>query len=435
MSNLVIVGAQWGDEGKGKFVDIFTEHYDVVVRYQGGHNAGHTVIIGDAKYVLHLLPSGILHPQKLCAIGNGLVVDPSALMHEVDFLASLGIDVTGRLFISDRAQLILPWHRAVERADEAHRGHAAIGTTLRGIGPAYGDKYFRNGIRAGLARNDEMLRRQCARFLEFKRDLSPGVDPPPESEWEEFYRSCGRMREYVADTSLLLHRWLNEDQRIIMEGAQGTMLDVEFGTYPFVTSSHSTAGGAAVGTGVPPHRLGLVVGIMKAYTTRVGAGPFPTELHDDAGQRLRQRGGEFGASTGRPRRCGWLDLFQMRYSCRINGFHSLLMTKLDVLDPFAEIPVCTGYRHRGEPLETMPDDVEVLQDVEPIYQILPGWNATTAGMQRMDDLPAAARRYIAFIEEFLGVELGMISTGPERRQTVLNPQAVHIHQALQPAGA
>jgi adenylosuccinate synthase len=431
MSNLVIVGAQWGDEGKGKFVDIFTEHYDVVARYQGGHNAGHTVIVGDAKYVLHLIPSGILHPSKMCVIGNGLVVDPAALIREVDFLKTLGIDVTGRLFVSDRAQLILPWHRAVERADEAGRGLSAIGTTLRGIGPAYGDKYFRNGVRAGLVRDAASLRRHCDGFLKLKQQIGPGVTAPPEAEWEEFFQACGRMAEYVTDTSLLLNRWLDEGRRVIMEGAQGTMLDVEFGTYPFVTSSHATAGGAAVGTGVPPHRLGLVVGIMKAYTTRVGAGPFRTELHDDDGHLLRQRGGEFGASTGRPRRCGWLDLFQMRYAVRINGFHSLLMTKLDVLDPFPQIPVCTGYRFRGELLETIPDDVEALQAAEPVYQALPGWNSATAGLQKMEDLPAAARRYIAFIEEFLGVEIGMISTGPERRQTVVNPQAVYIRQALQ----
>lgn len=426
--NLIIIGSQWGDEGKGKFVDIFTDIFDVVVRYQGGHNAGHTVIAGDQKYVLHLVPSGILREGKRCLIGNGLVVDPVALLQEMEFLRTRGIRFEGRFFISDRAHLILPYHRAVERIDETSRGAGAIGTTLRGIGPAYGDKNFRTGLRAGEIRDGENLRRRCLEFLRQKKEIS-GRDVAidiPAVEWESFFDACAKLSPFLADTSLLLDQWRRQGARILFEGAQGTMLDVDHGTYPFVTSSSAAAGGAATGTGVPPHLLGGVVGVMKAYTTRVGAGPFPTELHDEVGQSLRQRGGEFGASTGRPRRCGWLDLFQMRYSCRVNGFHSILMTKLDVLDSLEQINVCIGYRLSGRDLESQPFSAVELAAVEPVYETLPGWKSRTAGLRRFEELPVPAKDYIRFINSFLEVETGMISTGPERTETILDPAANFI---------
>ncbi len=432
MSNMVILGSQWGDEGKGKFVDIFTDSFDVVVRYQGGHNAGHTVIIGDAKYVLHLIPSGILRPGKLCVIGNGLVVDPVALVAEIDLLRGQGVEVDGRLYISDRAHLILPFHRVIEKIDETARAGQAIGTTLRGIGPAYGDKYFRCGVRAGALRDDARLRRECAEYQALKARLMGAELRPaePAAEWTAFFAACARLSGYVADTSALLEECLAADRRVLFEGAQGTMLDVDHGTYPFVTSSSAVAAGAAAGAGVPPHRLGQIVGVMKAYTTRVGAGPFPTELLDGTGAELRHRGGEYGASTGRPRRCGWLDLFQMRYAHRVNGFHSLLMTKLDVLDALTEIRVCIGYNLDGEPLDSVPYAVEDLQRVEPVWHVMPGWSSRTAGMNRFEDLPPKARAYLDFIQDYLGVEIGMVSTGPERGETMIMPGAAEIVTAL-----
>ena len=432
MDNLLIVGSQWGDEGKGKFVDIFTDVFDVVVRYQGGHNAGHTIIVDDVKYVLHLLPSGIIRPDRLCVVGNGLVVDPVALLEEMDFIEARGVELDGRLFVSDRAHLILPVHRAIERADELSRGREAIGTTLRGIGPAYSEKYFRSGIRMGAIGNADTLRREIKLYLERKKELFRPeiVDDVPEDEWDAFFRACERIRTFVTDTSLLLEQWMKDGKRILMEGAQGTMLDVDHGTYPFVTSSHATAGGACIGTGLPPHRIGAVAGVMKAYTTRVGAGPFPTELDDATGEQLRRQGGEFGASTGRPRRCGWLDLFQMKYSCRINGFHTLLMTKLDVLDGLDRIQVCVGYRLDGRMLDSIPQDVADLERVEPVYEVLPGWQAETAGVRQFEDLPAAARSYVRFVQGFLGVEIGAVSTGPGRHETVIDPSAPQIQRIL-----
>lgn len=424
MQNMVIVGSQWGDEGKGKFVDIFTDVFEVAVRYQGGHNAGHTVIIGSEKTVLHLVPSGVLRDDRLCVVGNGVVVDPSALVAEMDLLHSRGVRLEGRFFLSDRAHLILPTHRASERRAEEARGDAAIGTTLRGIGPAYTSKTSRSGLRVGAIRNAETLKRRCAELQSLEEALDPGSSARvPAGEWDAFYAACERLMPFVADTTLHLHQWMDQGKRILFEGAQGTMLDVDFGTYPFVTSSSATAGGASTGTGVAPHRLGSVVGIMKAYTTRVGAGPFPTELHDSVGEGLRQRGGEFGASTGRPRRCGWLDLFQMEHSVRINGFHSLLMTKIDVLDGMDTVKVCVGYRLDGKDLAAMPEDAVDLERVEPVLVDLPGWKTPTAGATRFEDLPQEAREYIRFIEGRLGVEIGMISTGPERSQTIVNPSA------------
>lgn len=426
MENMVVIGSQWGDEGKGKFVDLLTDRFEVVVRYQGGHNAGHTVWVGQEKFVLHLIPSGILRPGKICVIGNGVVVDPAALVQEIDILAGKGISVAGRLFISDRAHLIHPYHRVLELRDEKSRGTHAIGTTLRGIGPAYGDKILRAGIRGADLRSPEGLRDRCREYLAMKAAFL-GTDFAglvPAGEWEDFYRAAERIQPLVADTSALLQRMMKEGARILFEGAQGTMLDVDFGTYPFVTSSSAAAGGAAAGAGVPPHRLGRVAGVMKAYTTRVGGGPFPTELMNETGQLLRERGGEYGASTGRPRRCGWLDLVQMRYSCRINGFHSLLLTKLDVLDSLRELQVCTGYRLNGRECTEVPAETGDLAAVTPVYRSFPGWCTATGRIRKLEDLPAAARRYLEYIEESLETEIGLISTGPERTETIINPRSV-----------
>ncbi|MBN2432962.1 MAG: adenylosuccinate synthase [Acidobacteria bacterium] len=428
MENLLIVGSQWGDEGKGKFVDIFTDHYDVVVRYQGGHNAGHTIIINGEKYVLHLIPSGILRPEKACVIGNGVVVDPVALVEEIDLLRERNISVDGRLFISDRAHLILPYHRAVERMDEGGRGHHAIGTTLRGIGPAYADKYFRCGIRVGEVCDEDNLRIRCQHFQDQKAwfwgDALQQVIPT--EEWASFYEASRIIKPFVTDISMLIHQWHTAGKRFLMEGAQGTMLDIDHGTYPFVTSSNATAGGAVSGLGVSPHFIDRIVGIMKAYTTRVGSGPFPTELQDATGRHLQEQGAEFGASTGRPRRCGWLDLFQMKYSCRINGFHGLIMTKLDVLDGLDSVRICVGYQLDGRRLEGVPQSAEVMGRVEPVWQDMPGWQGRTREVRSFAELPTEAVDYIRFIEDFLQTEISLISTGPDRGATLENPSARNI---------
>jgi len=436
MKNLLIVGSQWGDEGKGKFVDAFTDYFDVVVRYQGGHNAGHTIIIDGEKYILHLVPSGILREDKLCIIGNGLVVDPHALMVELDLLKARNIQIEGRLFISDRAHLILPFHRAVERVDENFRKGKAIGTTLRGIGPAYSDKYFRCGLRVGDISDAAILREKCEEFVNCKT-MNWGSVPPDDvspREWSNFYEACEKIKPFVTDTSFLIHQLMISGKRILMEGAQGTMLDVDHGSYPYVTSSNATAGGAATGSGMPPHQIGVVVGVMKSYTTRVGAGPFPTELLDESGELLRKQGREFGASTGRPRRCGWLDLFQMKYSCRVNGFHSLVMTKLDVLDAFESLKVCVGYQLNGKDLAAYPFSIDDLEHIEPVYRMMPGWRTPTANILSYKDLPVEATDYIRFIQEFLGVEIGMISTGPGRHETIANPAAGFIQKYIGDAG-
>ncbi len=430
MGNLVIVGSQWGDEGKGKFVDLFTRHFDAVVRFQGGHNAGHTVWIGSEKTVLHLIPSGILHEGTLCAIADGVVLEPGALVAEMDMLASRGVRLEGRLFIGNRAHLILPTHRAMDGWSEELRGATAIGTTLRGIGPAYTDKAARTGVRAGALLDPARLRTLCEDASRHSHRLyGDGLNSRVSAEaWARFHADCLRLVPYVTDTAQLANDWIQSGKSVLFEGAQGAMLDVDYGTYPFVTSSHTAAAGAAVGSGVPAKNLGGVAGVLKAYTTRVGAGPFPTEETGPVGERIRQVGGEYGASTGRPRRCGWLDLFQMRYSAMINGFDTLLMTKMDVLDGFETLKVCTGYRLRGAALSSYPADAADLAEVESVYETLPGWASPTAGLREYAALPAEARQYIAFVSDFLKVELGMISTGPERDMTLVNPGAPFIQQ-------
>ena len=425
MSNVIILGAQWGDEGKGKVVDLFSERFDIVVRYQGGHNAGHTVRIGDRKFVLKLIPSGILRPGKTSVIGNGLVVDPAALLNEIEMLEAAGLPVDGHLFISNRAQVLLPTHRLMEKLAEARPGRVSIGTTSRGIGPCYEDKIGRRGIRMGDLVDREIFEplfdTLVAEHLAAARvlGLDDGLDE--KGVRAEYVRLAERIRPMVCDTARLLNDAIAAGRSVMFEGAQGTMLDIDHGTYPFVTSSSAAAGGACTGTGVPPTRIHSVIGVSKAYITRVGGGPFPTEALDSWGDQIRNRGSEFGSVTGRPRRCGWFDVPLARYSAMINGFDSLVVTKLDVLDEMEKIPVCVGYRCGGKELGGMPATIKEMTALEPVYECLPGWQVSTFGVSSYDDLPARARGYLEFLEKQSGVEVGCISTGPERNQTMVKP--------------
>jgi len=424
MAAVVIVGAQWGDEGKGKVVDYLAKSFDLVARYSGGHNAGHTVIFNGHRFILQLIPCGILRPGKLAVIGPGVVVDPAALVAEMDSLAKAGIDATGRLFLSNRAHLIFPYHRQMEIAAEAARGASKIGTTSRGIGPTYEDKMSRHGLRVCDLMNTPTFREKVERLAAEKDAICRAAFGRPlelAGLAEQYETFAERLRPFVADTAALLNRSIAEGKRVLLEGAQGTMLDIDHGTYPFVTSSNSTAGGACTGSGLPPHSITGVAGITKAYTTRVGGGPFPTEMPDLEASALRQRGQEFGAVTGRPRRCGWLDAVMLRYAIQLNGIDSLVVTKLDVFDAQREIQVCKGYRYKGTPLRDMPPDIETLEKITPEYRTLPGWMAPTSSLKDPAALPAAAREYLKFISDTLEIEIGMISTGPEREATFLLP--------------
>jgi adenylosuccinate synthase len=420
MANLIVVGAQWGDEGKGKIVDLLTDHFDVIVRHQGGHNAGHTVIIGGRKYILHLIPSGILHPQKLCVIGNGVVIDPLALKREIEDLDAAGITCKGRLYVSDRAHVILEYHRLIEKGDEERRGAERIGTTNRGIGPAYEDKMGRRGLRICDLSNAQSLRRRIEENMRIKQIVMPAIaDSLRIDEVCENAKALGKeLSEYFADTAEFLNRQMDAGKSVLFEGAQGTLLDVDHGTYPFVTASNATAGGACTGTGVGPTRIDGVIGISKAYTTRVGEGPFPTELQDALGERIRKRGQEYGASTGRPRRCGWFDAVVVRYSALINHLDSLVITKLDVLDDLREIKICTGYRYKGTIMRSFPPDIQVLGKCRPEYQVVKGWHQKTAGIQEYNALPDLARDYLKRLSDLLQTEISVVSTGPDRSQTV-----------------
>lgn len=420
--NLCVLGAQWGDEGKGKIVDLLTPYFSVVARYQGGHNAGHTVYVNGRKFVLHLIPSGILHPGVVCIIGNGVVVDPRALFAELDELAGMGIDVGDRLLVSDKAHLILPYHRELDVLAEARRGEQKIGTTSRGIGPAYEDKIGRRGIRVGdLADQsaDGALVTAVRENVAARNRLVGNAEMKWEDVLADLRRAWTRLQPLVTDTSLYLHRALGAQKRVMFEGAQGTLLDIDHGTYPYVTSSNSTAGGAATGLGVGPGVIGTVLGVAKAYTTRVGGGPLPTELSGAAGERLRETGQEYGASTGRPRRCGWYDAVAVRYATRVNGLHALAITKLDVLDGLDQVEICTAYRCGSETLTEMPSDLAQLAACEPIYETLPGWTQPTLGITDFDSLPEAARHYIRRLEETSGVQAAIISTGSDREHTVV----------------
>jgi len=432
MKSVVVVGAQWGDEGKGKVVDYLAGSFDYIVRVAGGHNAGHTVIIGKEKHVLQLIPCGILRPEQHAVIGMGVVVDPVALVKEIDMLAKSGIAVNGRLHISNRAHLIFPYHRELDKAAESARGANKIGTTSRGIGPAYEDKMARRGLRMCDLLEPELFREKAARVVAEKNRLAKGAygaDIDFSHEVDETLKLGERIRAYICDSAELVNRALEGGKSVLFEGAQGTMLDIDHGTYPYVTSSSATSGGATTGAGVPPTKIRHVLGISKAYTTRVGSGPFPTEMPDLEAQEVRERGKEFGAVTGRPRRCGWLDLAVLRYAKMINGIDSLVITKLDVFDTQREIQVCTGYRYKGKQLSEMPALAEEYEHVVPEYKTLPGWCQDTYGVKDGGKLPKAALDYLRFISDFLQVEIGMISTGPERDATII-PEATLLSRWL-----
>lgn len=424
MTNLIVVGVQWGDEGKGKIVDVLSEHFDVVARYQGGNNAGHTVVVGDEKIVLHLVPSGVLRKGKTCVLGNGVVIDLGELIQEMDQLERLHVNFTDRFYISRGAHLVMPYHKVLDAAAE-QRAVKKIGTTGRGIGPAYVDKMARVGIRVGDLHNPALFRERLCQNLADKRAQHPEnralAALEPDRIFADHQRFYGRIRDFLADSGLILDRLMREGKPILFEGAQGTLLDVDLGTYPYVTSSSATAGGACTGTGVSPTRIGGILGVCKAYTTRVGEGPFPTELHDAVGEHIRASGQEFGATTGRPRRTGWFDAVGVRYAVRVNGLDAMVIMKLDVLDEVDPIRLCTGYRYRGELLTELPSAVDILAECEPVYEELPGWRQSTVGTMEEAKLPAACRAYLRRLEELVGVPILMVSTGPRRDQTLLRP--------------
>jgi adenylosuccinate synthase len=429
----VIVGAQWGDEGKGKIVDVLSDNFDLVARYGGGHNAGHTVAIGKTKFILQLIPCGILRAGCKAVIGNGLVLDPMALMKEIRALRAAGVRVEGsgtssepNLFVSNRAHVILPYHRMIELASENAPGRVKIGTTSRGIGPTYEDKMGRRGLRIADLLDKQLLKKHIENACREKNTIAHALfnsEPlDPGKMFDEYAQIADEIAPFVADTVRLLNLSIQDGKSVMFEGAQGTMLDIDHGTYPFVTSSSATAGGAATGTGVGPTAIGTVISVTKAYVTRVGEGPFPTEIHDAVGEELRARGNEYGAVTGRPRRCGWLDIPLLRYSNQVNGAEWLVVTKLDVLDALEEIPICVGYEIGGKVTDEIPADVQGLEQIKPRYATLKGWRVSTEGIKEFDKLPAAAQEYLRFQERESGARIGMVSTGPDRDQTMVLPE-------------
>jgi len=424
MSVRVVIGAQWGDEGKGKIVDLLSDKADFIVRYQGGANAGHTLKFDDKTFVLHLIPSGIFNGKGDCVIGNGVVIDPIALVKEIKDVQEMGFSLEGRFFISQTAHVILPYHKLLDQLKEKRRGGDAIGTTGRGIGPAYVSKVSRVGIRMVDLLDKGTLRNKIEQNI---RDINFALENlykeptlSVDDLMKELEDSINILSPYICNTTNLLHEGLEADKSILLEGAQGCLLDVDHGTYPYVTSSSPTSGGACTGSGVPPTALTHVMGITKAYCTRVGNGPFPTELLDETGEELRKKGHEFGATTGRPRRCGWLDLVALKYACRINGINELTLTKMDVMDGFNEINVCTGYKiNGGEETKVFPLCLDEIENVEPIYTSMPGWDKDISGMTKWDELPEAAKSYIDFVEKYIGVKFTIISTGPKRSETIV----------------
>jgi adenylosuccinate synthase len=425
-TNLAVLGAQWGDEGKGKIVDLLTPHFSIVARYQGGHNAGHTVYVNGTKFILRLIPSGILHAGVTCVIGNGVVIDPQALFGEIDELTKNGIDVGNRILISDKAHLILPYHRDLDLLSEARRGERKIGTTSRGIGPAYEDKIARRGIRVGDLENPKGLAQNIRDNVTARNRLVQDNTMDWKGVLEQLLTHAERMRPMMRDVSVLLDDAMRAGKSILFEGAQGTLLDIDHGTYPYVTSSNASVGGVCTGLGIPPRAIGRVLGVVKAYTTRVGEGPLPTELSGEMGDRLRESGNEYGAVTGRPRRCGWYDAVAVRYGVRINGLDGLALTKLDVLDGVERIDICTSYAYAGRTLTDFPSDTGQLAACQPIYETMPGWSAPTAGVRTFDQLPGAARKYIARLEELSGVRATIVSTGSERDDTVIREDVLRI---------
>lgn len=422
MSTVVLIGAQWGDEGKGKITDFLARQAEVVVRSQGGNNAGHTVVVDDKEYKLHLIPSGILYPEKLCVIGNGVVIDPKVLLEEIDYLAENGIQ-TDNLRISSSAHVIMPYHKKLDELQEERRGNKKIGTTKRGIGPCYMDKIARTGIRIIDLINANDFKETLGSALQDKNYLFDKVYNTTGFELQEIYdeymQYAERIRPYVTDTSVLINKAIDEKRDVLFEGAQGTLLDIDHGTYPFVTSSYPTSGGACVGSGVGPTKIDSVLGVVKAYTTRVGEGPFPTELRNEMGDQIRKAGHEFGTTTGRPRRCGWMDAVILRYAARINGLTGIAVTKLDVLDGLETLKICTAYKYQGEILNEFPSSLKVLEQCQPVYEELPGWQQETSEIEDYNDLPQNAKRYLHRLEELSGVKIDMVSVGPGRKQTIV----------------
>jgi adenylosuccinate synthase len=424
-TNIAVLGAQWGDEGKGKIVDLLTPNFSAVARYQGGHNAGHTVYVKGQKFVLHLIPSGILHPGVTCIIGNGVVIDPLALFKEIDELARLGVTVDGRLLISEKAHVILPYHRELDVLSEARRGERKIGTTSRGIGPAYEDKIGRRGIRiCDLLGDRAALEQEVRENVHARNQIIKDSTLDWGPVFDQMLAHGERIRPWAADTSLVLHKLMRDGKSVMFEGAQATLLDIDHGTYPYVTSSNASVGGICTGLGVPPRAISGVLGVAKAYTTRVGEGPLPTELSGALADRLRESGQEYGASTGRPRRCGWYDAVVVRYSARINGIDGLALTKLDVLDGLPEVHLCTGYTTPQGTITEFPADLRSLVGATPIYETMPGWSTPTKGATQVDQLPENARKYIKRLEELSGVDCAIISTGSDRTETIVKPDSV-----------
>lgn len=422
MSVTIILGAQWGDEGKGKIVDLLSARADVVARYQGGPNAGHTVVIDEEEIVLHQIPSGMLHPHTRCIIGNGVVIDPVILMEEVDFLKSKGFQVDGRLFISHRAHLIMPYHKLLDTTREAAEGAARIGTTGRGIGPAYVDKFDRCGIRIVDLLDRTTLADKLLKNLESKNKVLRRIYDRDSMDTEKIIQDYlefdRRIDAYVKDTTVLINRAIDAGDEVLIEGAQGTMLDIDFGTYPYVTSSNPIAGGACTGLGIGPTRINTVLGVVKAYTTRVGMGPMPTEFDQEFGNRMRELGGEYGATTGRPRRCGWFDAVVVRLAAMVNGLTHLAITKLDVLDSLEEIRICTGYRYQGRLLDHYPAELWIQEQLEPVYESHPGWQTSTQSARTFAELPTAAQNYVRRLSELTNTPVSIVSVGSKRSQTI-----------------
>jgi adenylosuccinate synthase len=420
MPSSVVIGAQWGDEGKGKIIDILSHNSDYIVRYQGGNNAGHTVVIDGESFILHLIPSGILHKGKICIIGNGVVVNPAALIDEIEKLKVRGIDAKESLLISDQAHIIFPYHWKIDELRELAKGKGKIGTTKRGIGPCYTDKITRCGIRMIDLLDDKMFLAKLKAILKEKNAILKNVYGFKGYSLKTLYRQYKGYRDkikcYITNTTHVINHALDKGKKVLFEGAQGTLLDVDFGTYPYVTSSNSTAGGACTGTGVGPSRIGKVIGVVKAYTTRVGEGPFPTEFSSSLMKRIRGKGNEFGATTGRPRRCGWFDALIVKHSVMINGMHEIVLTKLDVLDELEQIKVCTGYRYKGKTYRSFPSNIEILFSVKPLYETLPGWMSDTSNIKRYQDLPKNAKNYINRLSCLAGAKISMVSVGTDRKQ-------------------
>jgi len=422
VSNTCIIGLQWGDEGKGKIVDVLARDYDIIARYQGGGNAGHTLVINNEKFIFHLIPSGILHPGKMCIIGNGVVIDPGLFLEEISELSKRDTGEVGSLFISDRAHLVFPYHKELDLLIEKRKGDSMIGTTGRGIGPCYTDKIARSGIRVVELYHKEYFKEKLKKNVEEKNKLFNNVYDAGSVSWEKIYDEycdyAEKLRPFVRDTVELMANAARENKRILFEGAQGVLLDVDFGTYPFATSSNAGVAGVLSGLGVPPSQVHKVFGVMKAYSTRVGSGPYPTEIDGELSEHIRSRGGEYGATTGRSRRCGWFDVVAVRHSVKINGVDSAVITKLDVLDDRETLRICTGYRSGNRVYDNFPADLNVLTDCEPIYDEVPGWNEDTSKVRKAEDLPRNAIQYIQTIERYLGLKIEMVSVGPERSQCI-----------------